>query len=430
MRSLLSILLCLVLLAGCGGGLVPIGPPRTGVVTVPNADQNSVRTAIALALQARRFTIVSEQPGQFVAEYIRGNMRMQVAVTYSASNYQLAYVDSDGFRYRVNQQTGQPEISRHYPRYVERLDRTIQQELSRPAQEAQAAIEAQRQHELALQQQQFDAQQAQQNAQLEQARLEAERARADERAEELRLQPTPTFQHHSQQTVYVQGFAFDPNSVQSQSIVLQRGFMPDPITTNGMAVGQTPSAQLGLPGTCPGNWSQAPQHYLHLNSAMPFLRVTVNSQTDTTLAIVAPDGQVWCDDDSAGSFNPGLEGMFPAGDYAIYVGTYQPRVQTSYTLSLTELQNTPINSQPHVMHQQPQQPIQQGMPSCRQMVIQNGHSPAHAVHCNGAEPYCAQELLRRGHAPAHLVHCQGVEPQCAVATLQQGHAPAHLVHCR
>jgi hypothetical protein len=82
--------------------------------------------------------------------------------------------------------------------------------------------------------------------------------------------------------------------------------------------------------------------------------------------------------------------------------------------------------------QQPGAQVQVGAApmDCRNTLLAMGHAPAHAIHCEGAEPTCADALLRAGHSPASLIHCQGVQPACAVATLRAGNSPAQLIHCR
>jgi hypothetical protein len=180
---------------------------------------------------------------------------------------------------------------------------------------------------------------------------------------------------------------------------------------------------MGFPDACPGYFDAAPQHTVVLTSDEPYLRIEAPSDGDATLAIVSPDGSVWCDDDSAGNLTPRLEGYFPAGVYQVYVGTYAPGRTSRYELLFSEHQAVAIA---------PSAPIvaQPSAPDCRQALLAAGHAPAHLMFCERAEPYCAAAMMRMGHAPAHLTFCEGVEPSCAVALLERGNAQAGLIHCR
>jgi hypothetical protein len=192
----------------------------------------------------------------------------------------------------------------------------------------------------------------------------------------------------------------------------------------GRANGRIASADLGIPQNCAGYWSARPEEVIELPIDYNYFRVDAYATEDVTLAIVTPDGQVWCDDDSAGGTNARLAGQFPAGMYAIYVGTYQPGRQTSYSLNFSA-----YAAQQYVAPVQQQQQ-QQVAPDCRQVLLQAGHHPSNLVHCSGAEPYCAAALIRAGHHPSNLVHCAGVDPSCAVTLLENGQHPSNLVHCR
>lgn len=291
-------------------------------------------------------------------------------------------------------------------------------------------------------------------------RLQRERARQRQAQRRYRAQH-PRHHHHTQvrvtarrppvivgvpQPVVVTQMAFDVQQAQQQAVVLTAGSMPAPYAMPGYVVGQIASTQLGLPASCPGYWAQQPQHVVSLPAGMPYFRVDVVSGTDTTLAIVTPDGQVWCNDDGGEGRNPRLEGQFPAGTYAVYVGTYQPGHRANYNVQLSERPAAAVVQAPAVTVQTGYPPptyAPQGYPapvvyaqaappappSCRAVLLERGHPASQLSYCEGAEPYCAAALLRAGHHPANLVHCQGVPPQCAVTLLEQGHHPANLVHC-
>ncbi|MEM9862950.1 MAG: hypothetical protein AAF938_15250 [Myxococcota bacterium] len=442
------VFLQLLSLWACGGGVVAFNATSGAMVT--QTDQASeVRAALSRALQQRRFTIESEAPGELVARLDHRSISLRVRIAYSPSEYRIEYLDSVGLDYQVDPETGRAMISRRYPRYIQRLEREIVSELGRPAREAQEAIEEQREHQLAMERAETDRQLAlarEQNREAErQRRAETQRealradaaasqaaaaeARADE--ERLRRQPLPVIRGH-EEAVVVRRFRFQPASVQRQSVALEPGFMPDPYALQGRAVGRISSQRLGLPNSCPGFWSRRPQHYVSMPRGFDYLRLEALSSDDTTLAIVTPDGQVLCDDDGAGNLNPRLHGSFPAGTYAVYVGTYQRGRRTNYDLELSELapRRSYRQAQGRGYAPQPQPQRRAAPPDCRTVVLNHGHSTSSVIHCRGAEPRCAAALIRAGHSPSGLIHCRDVDPACAEAALRNGQSPSSLIHCR
>lgn len=119
-------------------------------------------------------------------------------------------------------------------------------------------------------------------------------------------------------------------------VSLSAGFGPQPHVVPVMATGREgPQTVLGV--DCPGrvlspqpdvtfSYAAGPDHGLYLYA---------ESDDDVTLLVLGPDG--WrCDDDSHGSFDPGviIEAPLP-GDYRIWVGTYQAG-ETEAMLGITE----------------------------------------------------------------------------------------------
>ncbi|MEM6954432.1 MAG: hypothetical protein AAF411_11055 [Myxococcota bacterium] len=447
----LAVLFQLLNLWACGGGVVAFNATSGAMVT--QTDQApEVRSALARALQQRRFTIESETDGELIARLDHRSVSLRVRIVYSGSDYRIEYLDSVGLDYQVDPETGRAMISRRYPRYIQRLEREIVSELDRPAREAQEAIDAERDHQLALERAETDRQLAlarEQNreaerrrrAQTEQEMLRAdaaasEAAAAEARADEerLRRQPLPTIRGH-EEAVMVRRFRFRPAAVQRQSVSLEPGLMPDPYALEGRAVGRISSRRLGLPDSCPGFWSRQPQHYVSMPRGFRYFRLDAVASDDTTLAIVTPDGQVLCDDDGAGNLNPRLHGSFPAGTYAVYVGTYRRGRRTNYALELSEIaprrQPTYARAPEGSYAQAPPRAAQPvAPPDCRTELLNQGHSSTSLVHCRGAEPRCAAALLRAGHSPTGLIHCRNVNPACAEAALRNGQSPTSLIHCR
>lgn len=409
--------------AGCGARMVPL--QSQGAVMIPTPQQDAeVRAAIARALSARRFTVEQEQPNKIVARLDNRGTVLRLNIDYSGSQFNIGYLDSQGYNYQVGPQG--PMISRSYATYVANLRSSIQEELGRPAREAQAAIEAQRDHELALAEQQRAAQQDALNAQAaerereRQANLEVERLRT-RRAEAQR----PIIVGH--ESVNVQGLAFNVQTVQRARGVmrLNPGFTPDPRVMTGTAGGNISADRLGMPQGCAGFYSGQPSHQIVLAQDFNYLRLETSAPTDTTLAVVAPDGSVWCDDDGAGRQNARIAGAFPAGPYRIYVGNFQQSVISPFQLLVSEIDNS--NNVP--MAQPVMEPAPAPPPDCRAALLAAGHHSVHMIHCDGAEPNCAVALLQAGHNPAHLIHCQRVEPTCAVNLLRAGRNPVELINC-
>lgn len=443
----------------CGGRVVPLSPTISGIVS-QTQDPVEVRAALSRALQSRRFTIESQAENQLVARMDHRGRVFRVQIDYDATGYRMSYLDSVGMNYQVSE-TGQAMIHNNYNRYMARLERTIQDELGRPAREQEEALEDAREQQLELQREETRRQVAVQEAETDRrlalehaetnrqlavtrestqadrirAQADADRAaaaRAHAEAEVLRQQP-PVIVQYDQAPVVVDRFSFEATDHVRGSITLQSGFMPDPHVERGRAAGRTPSRRLGMPASCAGFWTRRPQHYVTLPRDMRYLRVDVNSRQDTTLAIVTPDGRVWCDDDTVGQ-NPQLAGHFPAGTYAVYVGTYQAGARATYDISMSErrAQVRSANRAPQTAQRQAPRTAQtrvQG-PNCQEILLQRGHAPSGLRHCQNAEPYCAQALLTRGHAPSGLRHCQNVDRVCAETLLERGHAPSGLRHCQ
>ena len=127
------------------------------------------------------------------------------------------------------------------------------------------------------------------------------------------------------------------------NVSLTPGFMPDPQTAQGTAGGSTMANSFD-PNCNAGRIPPQAQHNVTLSSNFGNLRVMVNSQHDTTLAIRGPDGTWRCNDDGVG-LDPLIEGAFDAGTYQVYVctdtGTTEP-----YTIGFSELASVTPSSLP------------------------------------------------------------------------------------
>lgn len=75
--------------------------------------------------------------------------------------------------------------------------------------------------------------------------------------------------------------------------------------------------------SCTGFVAEAPDYVVRFGGG-DNLRIAATSEADTTMVVVTPGGEILCNDDSNG-LNPGLvtsDGA--AGNYAIWIGTYEP----------------------------------------------------------------------------------------------------------
>lgn len=124
---------------------------------------------------------------------------------------------------------------------------------------------------------------------------------------------------------------------------LRSGFLPDPATVRGQSGGGVDASTVS--SGCVGWIARNPDHVVDLEGRFGFLRVFVQSGTDTTLVVRTPSGRFLCDDDTYGR-QPALEqGSWEPGRYLVWVGSYDQGASGHYTLGLTEVaSNTPAGS--------------------------------------------------------------------------------------
>ncbi len=102
---------------------------------------------------------------------------------------------------------------------------------------------------------------------------------------------------------------------------LSAGFTPDPYSVDIYSGGDIDAASLG--GSCTGMVSRGPDVEISYEAGSLPLSFAVDSDTDTTLVINAPDGRWYCDDDSGDGSNPLVTYSSPMfGVYDIYIGAY------------------------------------------------------------------------------------------------------------
>ncbi len=110
-------------------------------------------------------------------------------------------------------------------------------------------------------------------------------------------------------------------------------------TTQAIVAGGSDQANsMNLGAGCTGLITSAsPNVRLSYTPGTQGMKVSVTSETDTTLVIRAPDGTWHCNDDDEG-LNPGVTIAAPAaGDYNIWVGTFLPGNEPAGTLTVQEI---------------------------------------------------------------------------------------------
>lgn len=123
------------------------------------------------------------------------------------------------------------------------------------------------------------------------------------------------------------------SSVMAQTLSAGFGSM----TLSGVAGGSVRAVRYGntANGMCQGWIPSSANHTLQLTS-ITNLSLRVNAPSDTTLVVLGPGGTRYCNDDDGSSHNPSLSGRFAAGEYRVYVGSYEEGQSIRYTLSVTE----------------------------------------------------------------------------------------------
>ncbi len=127
------------------------------------------------------------------------------------------------------------------------------------------------------------------------------------------------------------------------TVSLAPGFVPDPHSRTFAAGGPVDVSSLGHAG-CVGFVTRQPDYILRLTGTSANLKIkfnvrgaAANSPTDTTLVVNTAGGEWRCNDDTNGA-NPqvNLPGA-TAGQYDIWVGSYQASGHATGTLQITEL---------------------------------------------------------------------------------------------
>lgn len=395
---------------GPGGEVVTFAPPPTAMIVSPTQDVSGVEAALIRALRARGWGVEEAVPGRITARLDQRRTQLRIALDYDGSRVGIALLSSVGL------ELDDASRSRRYEGWMRNLASSIEEELARPAREAQEAIaraESARRDEA----------ERERRARLESERLATERARAEADAERERRAAVeaeapaaaPRFEG-ARVHVVVPGFAFDADAAMRARGALTLGARLPERSLPGVAGGPVRGDSLGLPAACAGFFPTAPQHTLVIDRDVDLVRIEAPSRGDATLALVAADGSVWCDDDGGGSLTPRLEGWLPAGVYHVFVGNYRGPDPLPYQLVFSR-GGAVVG------------PVVVAPPDCRRTLLELGHSSTALMFCEDVEPACADALLRAGHTPDALIFCRDVDPACSVPLLQSGRGPTELVHC-
>ena len=122
------------------------------------------------------------------------------------------------------------------------------------------------------------------------------------------------------------------------SITVEAGFVPDPISRD-LTAGGSIRAETRFSG-CRGSIANAPDFSIYYTAGSTFpLIFSVDSDSDTTLVINAPDTSWHCDDDGADEpLNPLVRFNNPqSGRYDVWVGTYSSGAGVPATLFISEI---------------------------------------------------------------------------------------------
>ena len=125
-----------------------------------------------------------------------------------------------------------------------------------------------------------------------------------------------------------------PSASNFGTVALNPGFVPDPHVVTGRSGGQDRAQSRH--GSCRGWIARNPDHLFDATGSFGNLRIIAASDADVTLVVMRPDGTYMCADDTEGR-NPIVGGAFPAGRYAVWVGSYREGEVAPYRLGFTEL---------------------------------------------------------------------------------------------
>lgn len=120
-------------------------------------------------------------------------------------------------------------------------------------------------------------------------------------------------------------------------VSLRAGFEPDPHSVTVNAGGSVDATRANA--ACGGFIAARPSFTLRYTAGDYPLYISAASESDTTIAVRAPDGSWSCDDDGAGNLNPVVSWASPrSGRYQIWVGRFGVEGETApAVLNISEI---------------------------------------------------------------------------------------------
>jgi hypothetical protein len=117
------------------------------------------------------------------------------------------------------------------------------------------------------------------------------------------------------------------NLAQVPPVQISRKLPSDPLVLRGQSGASVKS-------NC-GNVSAAPNQIIQVTEALPYLRLTVESEGKPTILIDGPGGRFCVLADSYSGSKPEFSGYWDSGRYSIYIGNLSPG-QYNYKLLISQ----------------------------------------------------------------------------------------------
>jgi len=137
-----------VSLAACGTSFTSVRTTQRTLVATP-VQLTEMRAAIVRAMAMRRYAPEQDEPGQIVAKLERRGTRVRFLIRYTPTEYSIQLVETTGFETKRGPD-GDVLVDARVAGWMRRLARDVENELGRPAREAAAEQDRQRQHVIAV----------------------------------------------------------------------------------------------------------------------------------------------------------------------------------------------------------------------------------------------------------------------------------------
>ena len=133
------------------------------------------------------------------------------------------------------------------------------------------------------------------------------------------------------------GILFSGRDPADDSAITQLSSGFEPMTAQVTGGGAVPAFNVDLGNrACNGFVSVLPSYVFTFTGDPQDVRVFFESDSDSTIAVIAPDGGVTCNDDVAtDNLNPAVTIPVTTGRYAVYIGGNDPAKSVSGTLTIT-----------------------------------------------------------------------------------------------